>query len=141
VSATPSELLTAAADRIRDWAEGATPGPWANGSDQTVVTILPTGLTRYLPPQRWGLKVASKVDDVDRAWITALSPAVAPHVEAWLRMAAEDYRRRAPLPKLGEPNPRSLPVDLTGAFGPTYWSAALDFAKLIRPDLADGDPR
>jgi hypothetical protein len=75
------------------------------------------------------------------SWIAALSPAVAPHLEAWLRMAAEDYERRAPLPKVDDPNPRSLPVDLTGAFGPTYWSLALDLAKSICPELVEEDQK
>jgi hypothetical protein len=137
---TPAEILLAAADRVRDLAAAATPGPWANGSDRSIVSVLPKGLTRFLPPQRWGLKVASKVDDVDREWIAALSPAVAPHLEAWLRLAAEDYARRAPLPKVGEPNPHSLPVDLTGAFGPSYWSLALDVARAVVPELAGETP-
>lgn len=56
---------------------------------------------------------------------------VAAPVEAWLRMAAEDYKRREGMPKYGEPNPNYAPVDLTGVFGDSYWTLALDVARVV----------
>lgn len=87
-SPTPAQLLTAAADRVRDRA-------------------------------------------TDR-----VSDEVAPHLEAWLRMAAADYKSREGLPKLGDPNPGMAPIDLTGSMGPSYWTIALAVAQAIAPDLA-----
>lgn len=56
---------------------------------------------------------------------------VAGPLTGWLRMAAQDYRRREHLPKLGDPNPTGTVYDTTGAFGPTYWTTALDFARQV----------
>jgi hypothetical protein len=85
----PSDLLVVAADRIRDLAAAATPGPWQLRS-------LTDEDTTYSHTSWWvadadGGSVAS-MDHIneaaDAAWVAALSPAVALHLEAWLRHAA-----------------------------------------------------
>lgn len=64
-------------------------------------------------------------------WLTMMPDDAAHPLAEWLHMAAKEYRSREPLPKVGEANPNGLPIDLTGAFGPSYWTLALDLAHLI----------
>lgn len=82
-----SDLLVAAADRIRDLADKATPGPWStvrrvdsNGNlRQSDFTRPPVG--DGCPPQT---RAVRPHETPDYEWIAALSPAVAPHLERWL---------------------------------------------------------
>jgi len=83
---TPSELLLAAADRIRDLAAAASPGLWL--VDRHYVDAMPALYERTLV-------CIAKSDgraERDAAWIAALSPAVAPHLEAWLRWCAKSVQ-------------------------------------------------
>lgn len=80
---TPSLILSRAADLIRDTSAKASPGPWACGEKQTVIAVVPRRLLSWAD-RLWGLIVARKVDNVDRAWITLMSPEVAPLLIDWL---------------------------------------------------------
>lgn len=81
---TPSDLLTAAADRVRDLAAAAQRGPWIFDEDTDRVMVDDTvySVTCY-----------AGADHDDSQWIAALSPAVAPALEAVLRKAANDVRQ------------------------------------------------
>lgn len=92
---SPSDLLVAAADRVRDLAAQATPGPWrqhdthltmgghtatvmcGEGNDVALVAWLPTW--NHEP---WD---NSRLPFTTARWIAALSPEVAPHLETILR--------------------------------------------------------
>lgn len=79
---TPSDLLSAAADRVRDLAAAASPGPWQDNGYGMLVA----------PEVDWrerGYDVAAGCQDGNRGWIAALSPAVAPALEEWLRATAK----------------------------------------------------
>lgn len=105
---TPWEKLNAAADRLELLAEQVT--------DISIGT-------------------RTKYDGVNSLALTMWRGEVGPHTAgplvSWLRLAAEDYESRKNFPKLGEPNPRSAPVSVVGAFGPCWQTLALDFAELI----------
>lgn len=74
-------------------------------------------------------------------WIAGLPAAAAQPVVAWLAMAAEEYRRREGMPKYGDPDVSPLAtLDLTGVFGPSYWTLALDLAESIISAVAVQDP-
>lgn len=81
----PHVLLTRAADRIKNMASAASPGPWA-----------PSGVGDF----GWGIigpSGGAEFEDsaagrADADWVSALSPAVAPHLVAWLRQSASMYR-------------------------------------------------
>lgn len=99
---TPSAILSAAADLIRDTASAAKDGPWRNhdtwlDAGRYTATVLAgegnkTKLVAWLPSFESdpadGDGQFRKAWDTAR-WIALLSPAVAPHIEAWLRCAAE----------------------------------------------------
>lgn len=83
----PSDQLVAAADLIRDLAAHACKGPWfAPGPDDTEERIWahnghgPRGYT-----------VVESCDYDDGRWIAALSPALAPMIQVWLRRASEHW--------------------------------------------------
>lgn len=102
---TPSEILNRAAGRIRDLASAATPPPW---------TVRDSDSERYIDgdDRRWlrsaddarpvgeacGCCSVGTIDERTADWIAALSPAVAPHLEAWLRSAADDAEEIGPDP-------------------------------------------
>ncbi|MET0764179.1 MAG: hypothetical protein ABWY29_04890 [Blastococcus sp.] len=75
-------LLRSAADRLEALAERTTPGDWRPGgllaSRPEVIAHLPDGGTEHVADARAGTG----------RWITALSPAVAGPLAAWLRAAA-----------------------------------------------------
>ena len=79
----PSAVLLAAADRIRDLAAEATKGEWL--SNLHYVDSMPELYVRH--------PVCTAASEADARWIAALSPAVAPLLQDWLRYAAEmwDY--------------------------------------------------
>lgn len=85
---TPSELLLAAADRIRDLAAQATPRKWQSfatlNGGASVLALQSDGPGSPIT----GGDIAAAEVEADGAWIAALSPAVAPHLEAWLRSTA-----------------------------------------------------
>lgn len=90
---TPSELLVAAADRIRDLAVAAQPGPWRSFPSpdmpgETVVHAV-TDTTGEPHPHRALTAHGLLCAEADAAWVAALSPAVAPALEAWLRSTAK----------------------------------------------------
>jgi hypothetical protein len=78
-----AELLRTAAQRLESLAGRTTSGDWRTGgllaSRPEVVAHLPEGRTEHVAEAR--ARTA--------AWITAVSPAVAPALAAWLRSAAE----------------------------------------------------
>jgi len=75
--------LRAAADRLERLAARTTPGDWRLGgllaTRPEVVAHRPDGSTEHVAEARAGTG----------AWITALSPAVAAPLVAWLRAAAD----------------------------------------------------
>jgi hypothetical protein len=76
------ELLRSAADRLEALVERTTPGDWRPGgllaSRPEVIAHLPDGGSEHVADARAGTG----------RWITALSPAVAGPLAAWLRAAA-----------------------------------------------------
>lgn len=94
---TPSELLTQAADLIRDTAAAVgdeASRQWEQGSSR----FSPDGFSHTWPQDAiWdghGCCLTGGLADADARWIALLNPAVAPALEAWLRAAAkaaEDY--------------------------------------------------
>jgi hypothetical protein len=76
------ELLRSAADRLEALVERTTPGDWRSGgllaSRPEVIAHLSDGGTEHVADARAGTG----------RWITALSPAVAGPLAAWLRAAA-----------------------------------------------------
>ncbi|MGY1633996.1 hypothetical protein ACI784_20020 [Geodermatophilus sp. SYSU D01186] len=78
----PDELLRTAATRLEELAARTTPGDWRAGgllaSRPEVVAHLPGGGTEHVAEARAGTA----------PWITALSPALAAPLAAWLRAAA-----------------------------------------------------
>ncbi len=84
------------------------------------------------PAEAWVYDTTDRnASAAQKLWVEILSPPTAAPLAAWLRLAAEDYKRRENLPKLGDPNPHGALVDVTGMFGPTYWTVALDLARLV----------
>jgi hypothetical protein len=131
---TPSELLVAAADRIRDLAAKASPGVWAAKN-----------LTEHGHPGAWWVEVRHEDDETtswstvadlsninsgaDARWIAALSPAVAPALIGWLQESSGKWaiaEQRAPL--AGTDCSQLVRDDDR---------AALDFARLLCPDLVE----
>jgi hypothetical protein len=95
----PAEMLTAAADRVRDLAAAATPGPWfthdthlnAGGHTATVLSgTYPEGQLRAWLPT-WSHEPWDETRNVwnDARWIAALSPAVAPAIIGLLVSSSE----------------------------------------------------
>jgi len=88
-----AEMLTTAADRIRDLAAGTSAAPWA----EPYYDDHPAEQGWWVLNGREGMRqhavcstfALNKQDEADARWIAALSPAVAPMIEAWLREAAE----------------------------------------------------
>lgn len=90
---TPSELLSAAADRVRDLAAAATPGPWAEpyyddnpGDEGWWVHNGREGMREHAVCVTFALNPR---DEADTRWIAALSPAIAEPLEALFRAAAD----------------------------------------------------
>lgn len=112
----PSELLSAAADRVRDLAAQATPGPWcgptvtANWSADSVTAAN-------------GRVVACHCGD-DTRWIAALSPAVAEPLIDWLQATAKAV---------------FVWEELDRPFNAAEL-AAVRFAAVVCPDLAGETP-
>lgn len=131
---TPSDLLVAAADRVRDLAAQATPGPWrqhdthltmgghtatvmcGEGNDVALVAWLPTWNHEPWDNTRLPFTTAR--------WIAALSPAVAPALEEWLRATAKAV---------------FVWEELDRPFNAAEL-AAVRFAAVVCPDLAGETP-
>ena len=103
-----AEILHQAAARLRELAAKATSGPWSAGHKRTVVAKI-TG-------KSWGLIVARDVDDVDRDWITTMSPAVAEPLAALLESYAQAIDGA---------------IDCWGAFDPISLGKELALARAI----------
>lgn len=89
---TPSELLSQAADLIRDAGADAQPGPWALWPSPTmpgeyVVHHLRDRLAGP-DPHRVATTHGLNCAEADGRWIALLNPAVAESLEAWLRHEA-----------------------------------------------------
>jgi len=88
---TPSELLTRAADLIRDRVVGTTPGPW--GYEDSSMDL--DGAVYQHPTGEEVAFVRStsiNVQDANGRWIALLNPSVAPAIESMLRDAAVSWR-------------------------------------------------
>lgn len=108
---TPQDKLTRAAELIRERAGRATAGPWADYTNGYV----------------WdadGNCVISERSQRDGAWIALMSPAVAPHIAAWLERCAEDYRSEAKAQSKWPPGGYTMLL-------PEDFEAAVAFADLI----------
>lgn len=124
---TPAEELRAAAERLRELAAKATPGPWAepyydatqgdqgwwvhNGQEGTREHAVM--VTFWLNPNA----------AADARWITAASPAIAPYLRSWLLFAAGMY-------DLG---PRGQSEAVANLRVSQADRSALAFARLILP--------
>lgn len=122
----PSDLLLAAADRIRDLAAATTPGQWGIGEGGKYVWVA----SDHLPVVGAALASGSTAEP-DCAWIAALSPAVAPHLEAILRAFVPMVQG---IESQG-PEHMARALDMTG------WRSALALAKSICPDLVEEDQK
>lgn len=103
---SPVELLSAAADRVRDLSAAATEGPWevdrqyshANvvyAKHDLIDSVGVAGRRMDLTPVFTG-QIASRDRsrfEADARWIAALSPAVAPHIERILRESGEAWAK------------------------------------------------
>lgn len=100
---SPSQLLSRAADRVRELAAAATPGPWQAcepwiAGDEYPVYVQTVTTEGYPNSDVAGMAVESADDGThggvaigDARWIATMSPAVAPYLEAILRRDASDY--------------------------------------------------
>ncbi|WP_104525050.1 hypothetical protein [Blastococcus atacamensis] len=83
MTAEDARTLRAAADRLEDLAARTTPGDWRGGgllaSRPEVIAHAPDGSTEHVAEAR----------AATAAWITAISPAVAGPLTAWLRATAD----------------------------------------------------
>lgn len=88
----PSAILVAAADLIRNLAAAATPGRWEvdeRGAER-VELVLRSPSAGVVVVHRFSPHPDS-LNRADARWIAALSPALAPMIEKWLREAAADF--------------------------------------------------
>jgi hypothetical protein len=138
---TPSELLAAAADRIRDLAAAAQPGPWRSfpSPDMPGETVVHAVTDRAGEPHPHRALTAHGLlcAEADAAWVAALSPAVAPTAEAILRAAAAEYDDDAQY--------RWMRMQNSGGFNDQWVvsgtaAAALALARLLCPELAEETP-
>lgn len=122
---TPSEILQAAADRIRDLAAAVTPGPWETIASSGGIWREASAerAVRTSPGYLGGMNAAE-----DARWIAALSPAVAPALERLLRDAAKDWGLRAPA---------LVEAGLTLEQNSRRFSGALALARALCPELAE----
>lgn len=102
---TPSETLRAAAARLRELANAATPGPWRTAA---LRDDDPAYGMDVEPSVAVGNDSSGACDLADATWIATMSPSVAEPLAAWLETEIE----------LDEPD------------GPLF-SAALAFARTI----------
>jgi hypothetical protein len=117
-----SKLLTAAADYVRDLAAATTNGRWNAGRlltpDRSGSTAWVESKVEHANGAAFSFTVAEFETDQgpgDAAWVAALSPAVAaPHIEAWLREAAE----------------------MCGEWEDQMTESAIALAKMLCPELA-----
>lgn len=95
----PSELLTRAADLIRDTAAAATPGPWeVDGPERDIRAIHSEDGAGVVMGARDPVDEASVFNtNADARWIALMSPAVAGPAERLLREAAESAARHVPV--------------------------------------------
>lgn len=125
---SPSDLLQAAADRIRDLAAAATK-PRPNGHGWSVLSEddgwVP-GTPTVVSCAGYGGEdlVAADVAVEDGRWIAALSPAVAPELERWMRETSKHVRVHGANP------------DYCWICGP-----ALEFAARVCPELVEEDQK
>ena len=89
---TPSELLSQAADLIRDAGAKATDGPWEIEYDYTGKT--PQAIFRMDPnhPEDPDYSIGLGAMDLpaDNRWVALVNPEIAGPIEAWLRYEAAE---------------------------------------------------
>jgi hypothetical protein len=121
MTVTPSAILVAAADRIRDLAAGTTPGPWEPGVNVALLPPLHDFTKRPVQPD-----VIVAEEKANARWIAALSPAVSGPLEAILRAAAHDVTVSGMVLNS---------VEFKAALGDRF-APALTLARLLCPELA-----
>jgi hypothetical protein len=134
-------LLEAAADRIEALAADATPGPWRACEDHGVDFTGEgwSAITVHAAERRVARIHDTGVGDGDdvlanAAWIALASPAIAPHLAAWLREVAWQTRRILDL-QTDEPSR----VRTTEAhFANPGVVAAAGLARLVLPGWTSG---
>jgi hypothetical protein len=126
---TPSSILVAAADRIRDLAAATTHGQWAAGhlldAEDYGGNAWVESEVQHANGAESSFTVAEFETDQgigDARWVAALSPAVAPHLEAWLRWCAKSVQ---------------VTVEDMGWPANGQEAAALRFAMALCPELAE----
>ncbi|MFH9389825.1 hypothetical protein ACH4KV_24085 [Streptomyces albidoflavus] len=97
----PADTLRAAAERLRELATNATPGPWRNhdthlGQYGYTATVLSgdgntTQLRAWLPTMSQEPWDEARNAWADSAYIAAMHPGVGNALAAWLEAAARDY--------------------------------------------------
>ncbi len=127
---SPSETLLAAADRVRDLAAAATPGPWEQGERCVWEGNIGVPVVADCEKGEGGV-----LHEHDARWIAALSPALAPMIERWLRESAESLARHEPAWRdqpdvYDEPIVRRTPAEVD-ALVEHHFGAALGFARAI----------
>jgi len=122
---TPAEMLAAAADRIRDLAAvwEAENAKMAERRNKGLAALHAEYGRAYTWDEVAGFVVdeySDKALDAGAAWIAALSPAIAPHLEVWLREVAgvwataerkaewQGYARRDPSAFVGDDDRAAL---------------------------------
>lgn len=131
---SPSSLLVAAADRLRDRAAGASSGAWTA-----------TDLSRHGPGMSgWNVEhpasdgdgtspvasVTSLSAEADARWIAALSPAVGPALEQILRDAARQYDVESHI---------FTPEGMAEKVKERRFAGALALARVLCPDQEVGE--
>jgi len=95
---TPAEEIRAAAARLREAAEGTTPGPWFVGDCEIYPRwILSAGKVDESGHPEYVVKMARDeadevpISDADWRWMAFAHPGVAEPLAAWLEAAADEY--------------------------------------------------
>lgn len=104
----PSEVLLAAADRVRDLAAAATDGPWLDVQDGWCIRSEPS------KDRATWQTVCEGYSPENGRWIAALSPAIGEPLETWLRQAASEVEQAWKLFEPGTPR-FALYIDESGA--------------------------
>lgn len=105
----PQDILTKAAQLLRERAQLATGGPWKYEAGEISSSSEP---------------VVEWTFDNNGPWIALMSPDLAPHIAAWLERSAEDYRSEAKAQSKWPPGGYTMLL-------PDDFAAAVQFAELI----------
>lgn len=90
----PSVLLSRAADLIRDTAAGTLPAPWHVTSSDFVYSADGKSVADRREYDDYAhYPTGEDLRPEDARWIALLNPAVAPHIEKWLRFEAREFEK------------------------------------------------